>query len=66
MRCKICKHKTTWDESYGRDSFIVCPSCHKRLAKEIETWRKYKVSSQSMATEIILEIGYMIEERKEK
>ena len=31
MKCKICGRKTSWDESYGHEKFIVCPRCYKKL-----------------------------------
>ena len=31
MKCEICKHKTTWDSSYGYREFIVCPKCHDKI-----------------------------------
>ena len=33
MKCSICKNKTTYDKSYGLDTFIVCPDCFNELAK---------------------------------
>lgn len=33
MTCQICKRKTDWDTSYGREEFIVCNSCMRTLAK---------------------------------
>ena len=29
MYCKMCGHKTTWDTSVGKTSFIVCNPCFK-------------------------------------
>lgn len=66
MKCKICGEKTTYEDSYGRDTFIVCSSCHKKLSKEIKRLRKYKFSPETSALEIILTIGYLMEERKKK
>ena len=66
MKCAICKNKTDWDTSFGRPSFIVCPSCHARLIKTIHNLRKYNFSPESSATQIIIEIGFMMKERKEK
>ena len=31
MKCKICGKRTHYDESYGYDSFIVCPKCFEHL-----------------------------------
>ena len=33
MKCQICHNKTTWDESYGKSNFIICPVCFETLAK---------------------------------
>ena len=32
MRCQICGTKVNVDNSYGSYSFLVCSSCHERLA----------------------------------
>lgn len=31
MKCQICKNKTTWNESFGHDNFIVCPQCYQSI-----------------------------------
>ena len=36
MKCHICKNKTTWDESYGYESFIVCPKCHEAIKNKLK------------------------------
>ena len=63
MKCAICGHKTNWDESHGRTSFIVCPSCHDEIAKIVSKGSKkyYKIT----ALEIILKIGQIKEEEEE-
>lgn len=55
MKCAICGHKTNWDESYGRETFIVCPSCHDKIAEIIS--KGSKKYSKITALEIILKIG---------
>ena len=57
MKCAMCKEKTDWDSSFGKESFIVCPECHKKIASLIER-NKDKFSSNVIATEIILAIGF--------
>lgn len=32
MKCKLCKNKTTWDTSIGRENFIVCNDCWHKMA----------------------------------
>lgn len=64
MKCKICGRKTTWDESYGREAFIVCPCCHREITNRIKALRKSGYSPESSALEIILTIGFIKEERK--
>ena len=61
MKCDICGHKTNWDESYGRESFIVCPSCHDKIAKIVS--KGSKKYPQITALEIILKIGQIKEEK---
>ena len=34
MKCAECGNKTTWDESYGRENYIVCPKCHEKIKRE--------------------------------
>ena len=34
MKCAECGKKTTWDESYGRENYIVCPKCHEKIRRE--------------------------------
>ena len=34
MKCKLCKQKTTWDESFGTEKFIICPKCFCRVTEE--------------------------------
>lgn len=57
MKCKICGRKTNWDESYGRETFIVCPTCFNKITNSINNCRKYKISPESTALEIVLKIG---------
>jgi len=33
MKCQICGKKVNNDNSYGYYSFLICQSCHNRLAK---------------------------------
>lgn len=63
-KCHICNNETTYNESFGRETFIVCPSCHKELANRIKLLREYEFGPESSALEIILIIGRIIEERR--
>ncbi len=63
MKCDICGKKTDWDESYGRETFIVCPTCYNKIAKIIKRSTNYDYYDMT-ALEIILEIGSIKEERK--
>ena len=62
MKCNICGNKTNWDESYGRETFIVCPVCHDRIAKVIKKCTNDKYYNVT-ALEVILEIGHIKEEK---
>lgn len=53
MKCKICERKVTWDNSYGRRSFLVCHPCFEELRKR-RGWD---------ALEFIFDIGEIIEKR---
>lgn len=66
MKCKLCKRKTDWDESYGRPCFIVCPSCHRKITKMIGKFQNENCLPETIATMLILEMGYIKEEREEK
>lgn len=57
MKCKICGNKTDWDSSYGREKFIVCPTCFNKILKSVNNCKKYKFSPESTTLEIILKIG---------
>ena len=58
MKCDICRKKTTWDESFGRDIFIVCPTCYYKIRKQMLKKDRDSVLS------VILLIGHIKEERK--
>ena len=66
MKCKMCGHKTDWNTSYGRENFIICPSCHRRMTNVINKFRNEDCLSETIATMVILEIGFVREERKKK
>lgn len=59
MKCQICHNKTTWDESYGKSNFIVCPICFETLAKT--TGKKFPEGHG-----IIMSILFKIADIKEK
>ena len=59
MKCAICNEKTTWDESYGLDEFIVCPLCHNRLGK-------HNIKNYPQVIDFIFECGYIRREKKEQ
>lgn len=68
MKCKLCKKKTTWDKSYGKSNFIVCPKCVDRLALTVKTVRSFdeedKFTDIAIATSIILTMGIIKEENR--
>lgn len=64
MRCHICNCKTTWNESFGKETFIVCPSCHKKITDRIKILKKYEDSPENLALDIIITIG-LIKEKEE-
>ena len=37
MKCAECKKKTTWDKSYGKIDYIVCPKCFEKIRKANNT-----------------------------
>lgn len=59
MKCKICKQKTNWDESYGLPEFIVCPHCFEEMAEARPEKNFYKKRNEIM--KIIFTIGKQIE-----
>ena len=59
MKCEICKEKTTWDESFGRREFIVCPHCFEKI-------RKMTHSKSFDVTKFICAIGWIREELNEE
>ena len=59
MKCQICKNKTTWDESFGYDNFIVCPKCHDAI--------KIKLGKNNFETmNIIFALGDIRRENQKK
>ena len=34
MKCAECGKRTTWDESFGGENYIVCPKCHEKIRRE--------------------------------
>lgn len=55
MKCAICNQKTNYDVSYGTDSFIVCPTCFKRI-------KRMTVKSSADTLDFILAIGEIKED----
>lgn len=37
MKCKFCGKKTNWDESFGTENLIMCPSCMERYSKQVHS-----------------------------
>ena len=68
MKCKLCKKKTTWDESYGKSNFIFCPKCIKRLTLTVKTIRTSdkvdEFTDIAIATGMIFTIGMIKEENR--
>lgn len=58
MKCKICGKKTTWDESFGRREFIVCPHCFEKIREMAHPKDTYDI------TKFICAIGWIKEELK--
>lgn len=58
MKCKICKGKTNWDESFGYTEFIVCPKCHKELCRVCK--------NNYMAWSVIIEMGRLARKGNDK
>lgn len=66
MKCKICGRKTNWNESYGKENFIVCPICHDKIAKVISNITDNHPYAKLAACEVIIEIGYLKEKGEKK
>lgn len=56
MKCAICKKTTSWDESFGHPSFIICPKCYKELNPKCD-WETHLS---------LCKIGRLIMENKRK
>ena len=57
MKCKICKGKINYDNSIGRDSFLVCNSC-------ANTIKKHTQLKNIDILNVVLVIGFMMENNK--
>ena len=66
MKCKVCKKRTNWDESYGYDDFIVCCNCFDRLYNKVDYNKKVhkSCSTVEIVLGIILEMGEIRKENK--
>ena len=58
MKCHICGKKTTWDKSFGKEEFIVCPYC-------LEELRRITHSEKDEVWDFIYAIG-LIKKRAKK
>ena len=61
MKCKLCKKKTNWNNSYGRPCFIVCPTCHRKITKMIGRFQNENCLPETIATMLIIEMGFIKE-----
>ena len=59
MKCQVCKNKTTWDESFGLEEFIVCPKCHDGIKAKLG-------KTNSKTINIIFALGYIARENQKK
>lgn len=57
MKCKICNCKITYDNSIGRDSFLVCNNCAQTIKKRTQLKNIDILNT-------ILVIGFMKEDNK--
>ena len=56
MKCKMCYSKTDYDNSIGRDNFIICNSCADELS------RRFHIEPVKVLG-LILAIGFKREEK---
>lgn len=36
MICEICRKTTNWDESIGKENYIICNECFRRILSKYE------------------------------
>lgn len=64
MKCRFCGHKTTYEKSVGRDTFIVCNDCVAKMSKTMGNILRYtdpETGRLTAITAIILEVGKALE-----
>ena len=59
MKCQICGKKTTWNESFGKEEFIVCPYCFEEL-------RRMTYLKKSEILDFVLAVGWIRERAKKE
>jgi len=59
MKCKICKRKINYNNSIGRDTFLVCTTC-------IQNIKKRTCLENMDVLNTILAIGFMMEDYEER
>lgn len=69
MKCKICKKKTTWDDSVGRPAFLICNHCVENLSKNmlqiLNLSGRDDIGALCATTSFLLDIGYAMEKEED-
>lgn len=57
--CAMCGKSTTWNESTGYRTFLICPRCHEKITKRInELGELGDVNlANIITTEVVIMIG---------
>ena len=56
MKCKMCYSKTDYDNSIGRDNFIICNKCADELTRRTQL-------KPSQVLGLVLAIGFKREKK---
>lgn len=59
MKCQICGKKTTWNESFGKEEFIVCPYCFEEL-------RRMTRSKRDEVFDFVIAVGWIRKRAKKE
>jgi hypothetical protein len=65
MRCEICKRYCNYDNSVGKEHYIVCNDCYNAVAEDFIKTNKNLGLEESVARLIPLQIFFMLSDVRE-
>lgn len=65
MRCEICKRYCNYDNSVGKENYIVCNDCYNAVIEDFIKTNKNLGLENSIARLIPLQIFFMLSDVRE-